>query len=153
MMSGPVAKRLLGPRWTVRARCLLRGYPLPRWGNLRRVRPFSEYFGFERGLPVDRHYLRRFLEEHRGDITGDVLEVQVRGFTNQYGTGVRRADTVDINPVVAPTYCCDLAQADGIVPSDTYDCFLLPNTLCVLRDIEACLRQALRVGTAMERAA
>jgi hypothetical protein len=32
-----------------------------------------------------------------------------------------------------------------MIPSNTYDCFLLPATLQGLRDIEACLREALRV--------
>ena len=30
-------KSFIGPRLTVMARCMLRGQPLPRWGNLRRV--------------------------------------------------------------------------------------------------------------------
>src|SRR5258706_4284896 len=74
-MREPV-KALLGPACTTRLRCLAGGYPLPRWGNLRRTRRFSSQFGFERGTPVDRWYLRRFLERHRADITGDVLEIQ-----------------------------------------------------------------------------
>ena len=64
------------PRLTAKARCLLRGYGLPRWGNLRRTTPFSSSYGFERGTPIDRYYLHRFLSAHRDLITGDVLEVQ-----------------------------------------------------------------------------
>lgn len=145
MIAGAAAKRLLGPYWTVRARCVLRGYPVPRWGNLRRVRPFSENFGAERGMPVDRYYLRRFLEQHRADITGDVVEIQGRGHADRYGTALRRVDTIDINPRFAPTFCCDLAKADGIVRSNSYDCFLLPNTLAFLKDLDASLREALRI--------
>ena len=48
------AKRLGGPAMTVKARCLIRGYEVPRWGNLRRTIPFSASYGFERGQPVDR---------------------------------------------------------------------------------------------------
>src|SRR5262249_663619 len=64
-----IGKRLAGPRGTVALRCLARGYPLPRWGNLRRTSPFSATFGFERGTPVDRFYLERFLDAHRDSIT------------------------------------------------------------------------------------
>lgn len=138
-------KRWIGPRWTVRLRCLARGKPWPRWGNLRRLRPFSDSFGFDRGTPVDRYYLHRFLTRHGGDITGEVLEIQLPGHTERFGRGVTTAHTVDIVPSFNPTYCCDLAQAEGVIPSDRYDCFLLPNTLSVLRDLEGCLRQALRV--------
>ena len=37
------------------------------------------------------------------------------------------------------------AKAEETIPSNSYDCFLLPNTLCVLKDIEGALRNALRV--------
>lgn len=145
MSLASTAKSVIGPRWTVRARCVLRGLPLPRWGNLRRVRPFSSYFGFDRGTPVDRYYLAQFLDAHRADITGDVLEVQVSGTTRRFGHALRSVDTIDIDGQFTPTYRCDLAASDGIVPTGAYDCFLLPNTLSFLRDLEGCLRQALRV--------
>ena len=88
------AKQLGGPAVTVKARCLLRGYGLPRWGNLRRTTPFSASYGFERGTPIDRHYLHAFLSAHRDLITGDVLEVQTSDYTGRFGRGVTRADTV-----------------------------------------------------------
>ena len=137
-------KALIGPRWTTRLRCLTRGLGLPRWGNLRRVQPFSTYFGFDRGTPVDRYYLHKFLETNRASITGDVLEIQMVDYARRYGHHLRRADSVDIDPRVRPTFVCGLARSEGVVPSEAYDCFLLPNTLCVLRDLEGCLRQALR---------
>ena len=143
-MRGAV-RELVGPRWATRLRCLTRGLGLPRWGNLRRVRPFSENFGFDRGTPVDRYYLHRFLEDHRHRITGDVLEIQMPGYARRYGSRLGDVHSVDINPAHAATYTVDLARAEGVIPSDRYDCFLLPNTLCVLRDVEGCLRQALRV--------
>jgi hypothetical protein len=138
-------KRRVSARTLVRLRCLERGLPIPRWGNLRRVRPFSDNFGFERGTPVDRYYLHRFLDRHRSLITGRVLEIQNSGYTVRFGHDVRTTHTVDIVPAFNPTYVCDLARSEHVIPSDTYDCFLLPNTLCVLRDVEACLRHALRV--------
>jgi len=143
-IKGSVRRRLTA-RQQVLARCLLRGKPWPRWGNLRRVDPFSANFGFDRGTPIDRFYLHRFLDQNRDVITGDVLEIQSPGYTRLFGRHVRRADSVDINPAVLPTYVCDLAKSGGVIPPDRYDCFLLPNTLCVLQDIEGCLRQAVRV--------
>jgi hypothetical protein len=138
-------KAVIGPRWTTRLRCLSRGLPLPRWGNLRRVTPFSSCFGFDRGTPVDRYYLERFLDAHRASIAGDVLEIQMVAYAGRFGHQVRRADSVDLNPAVRPTFLCDLAHSESVLPSEAYDCFLLPNTLCVLQDLEGCLRHALRV--------
>jgi hypothetical protein len=37
----------------------------PVWGNRRRLTPLSASFGFGRGTPIDRYYLRRFLLEER----------------------------------------------------------------------------------------
>lgn len=75
------AKRIAGSAVTVKVRCLLRGYGLPLWGNLRRTTPFSSSYGSERGTPIDRHYLHAFLSAHRDLITGDVLEVQTNDYT------------------------------------------------------------------------
>src|SRR4051812_48981980 len=144
MTGGAAVKAALGPRMTVLARCMLRGLPVPRWGNLRRVEPFSPNFGFERGTPVDRFYLHRFLDTNRRLITGRVLEVQVPSYTRTYGSGVLDSHTVDINPEFQATYTCDLADAREI-PSDGYDCFLAPNTLQHIGDLESALRHMLRI--------
>jgi hypothetical protein len=139
------AKRALGPRRLTTIRCIARGYGLPRWGNLRRTTPFSSTFGFERGTPIDRHYLHRFLDANRALITGDVLEVQTNGYTQRFGQLVRRSATFDIVPSFNPTYLCDLAHCDEVVPSAAFDCVLLPNTLQHLRELDRCLAQLRRI--------
>ena len=138
-------KGMLGPRWTTRLRCLVRRKDWARWGNLRRVRPFSTEFGFDRGTPVDRYYLHRFLDANRAAVTGDVLEIQGTAYAARFGHELRRTDSVDIDPQFEPTYVCDLARSEGVIPSAAYDCFLLPNTLQHLRDLDGSLRHALRV--------
>lgn len=145
MTAGATLKRVMGPRLTTTLRCLTRGYELPRWGNLRRTRPFSASYGFERGTPIDRFYLHRFLTAQRALITGDVLEVQVNSTTERYGTHVRRADTFDIVADFAPTYLVDFTTSPNAVPSGAYDCVLLPNALPHFRDLDGGLRSAHRV--------
>jgi hypothetical protein len=137
-------KARLSPASLTRLRVLTRGLGSPRWGNLRRLRPFSEHFGFDRGTPIDRYYLHRFLQANAADIRGDVLEIQMPGYTRRFGRDLRRCDSIDIDSTHAPTYCCDLAAAD-MVPSGEYDCFLAPNTINLLRDIRGSLRHMLRV--------
>ena len=65
----------------------------------RSTEPLSHNWGFERGTPIDRYYIERFLERHRVDIRGRVLEVKDDGYTRRYGTGVERADVLDIDAV------------------------------------------------------
>jgi hypothetical protein len=140
-----VARRWLGPQWTVRARCLLRGQPIPRFGNLRRTRPLSADFGFDRGTPIDRYYVDQFFKRHEHRITGRVLEVQMAAYGLRFGRGVSVCHSIDVNPDVGPTYRCDLARSGGVVPDDSYDCFLMPSTIQHLREVEPALKHALRI--------
>jgi SAM-dependent methyltransferase len=138
-------KRVLGPVWTTRLLCIAKRRGLPRWGNLRRLKPFSENYGWNRGTPIDRYYVDRFFERHRADITGDVLEIDRNIYTRRFGHDLRTVHSVDIDPKSDPTFLCDLAHSENIIPSETYDCVLLPCTLAFLREIEASLRNVLRV--------
>jgi SAM-dependent methyltransferase len=101
-------------------------------------------YGFDRGTPIDRYYVDKFLSARTELIRGRILEIQTSDHARRYGSGATVMHTLDINPDFHPTYLCDLAAADS-VPSGSYDCFLLPNTLCFLRDLESALRQARRI--------
>jgi SAM-dependent methyltransferase len=116
-----------------------------RLGVLRRTRPLSEFWGFDRGTPVDRHYIESFLAGHRADVRGRVLEVQDSGYTDRFGTGVERRDVLDIDPNnPRATIVADLAAADGI-PEDAFDCFILTQTLHLIYDVRAALEHAHRL--------
>jgi SAM-dependent methyltransferase len=140
-----LAARVLGPKWATRARCIMRGLPLPRWGNLRRTTPLSNDFGFDRGTPIDRYYVDAFLDRHRALVTGRVLEIQETGYTQRFGHDVTACDTLDVDPQFGTTYTCDLARADDVVPDNAYDCFVLPNTLQHVRDIDRALDNTRRI--------
>jgi hypothetical protein len=101
-------------------------------------------YGFDRGTPIDRYYVDKFFTARRHRISGRVLEIQTTDHITRYGSDVIAADTLDINPSFHPTYCCDLANA-AIVSTGAYDCFLLPNTLSFVRDLDAALREARRI--------
>jgi SAM-dependent methyltransferase len=112
---------------------------------LRRRMPVSPYWGFDRGTPVDRYYIEHFLREHGGDIRGIVLEVQDRLYTTRFGTGVEQSDVLDIdagNP--AATIVADLARADNIA-ADTFDCFVLTQTLQLVYDVQAAIAHCHRI--------
>jgi glycosyltransferase involved in cell wall biosynthesis/peptidoglycan/xylan/chitin deacetylase (PgdA/CDA1 family)/SAM-dependent methyltransferase len=114
------------------------------WGDLRRVDPVSAVWGIDRGLPVDRYYIARFLESRRGDIRGRVLEVKDSTYTGQYGGGVEAVDVVDIAPDNASAnVIADLAEV-GSLPGDRYDCFVLTQTIHIIYDVRSVLRNAYR---------
>src|SRR5262249_27558042 len=117
----------------------------PAWfGTLRTTKPLSDDWGFDRGTAVDRYYIEGFLEHHKQDIHGRVLEVKDRSYTQRFGVGVEVSDVLDIDPnnpqanVVA-----DLSQAHSI-PSNFYECFILTQTLQLIYDVRAAIFHAHR---------
>lgn len=121
-----------------------------RWGTLRRTAPFSDCYGWDRGRPIDRYYIERFLERQAAAIRGDVLEVRSPVYAPRFGgDAVRRVHVVDIdaaNP--AATVIADLT-AVGSLPAEAYDAIVMTQTLHLVDDDEAALRnlwQALRPG-------
>jgi SAM-dependent methyltransferase len=114
-------------------------------GDLRRPGPVSDAWGFDRGTPVDRHYIEGFLEEHRADVRGHVLEVKDAGYTERFGSGVTRSDVLDVDPGNrCATLVADLAAGDGL-PSDRFDCFVLTQTLQYVYDLGAAVAHVHRV--------
>lgn len=114
-------------------------------GTLRRTSPLSNTWGYDRGTPIDRYYIERFLAQHRSDIRGRVLEVKDNPYTRRFGEGVKRSDILDVDPTNPhATIIADLAVADS-VPSDSFDCFVLTQTLQFIYDTRAALRNAHRI--------
>jgi hypothetical protein len=114
-----------------------------RWGNLRRRRPFSDSFGYDRGTPVDRWYLERFFGEHAEDVRGDVLEVGDDRYTMRFGgervTGRHVLDVHASNPNA--TIVADLGEP-GSLPRGAFDCIVLTQTLQFVPDVGAAVENA-----------
>jgi glycosyltransferase involved in cell wall biosynthesis len=122
------------------------GDTLPTLGGRRSLEPASREFGFDRGVPIDRHYIERFLDRHASDIRGRVLEVGDDSYTRRFGDGrVTRRDVLHVTPGNAQaTIVADLASADHI-PSDSFDCVILTQTLHLVYDVRAALATLARI--------
>lgn len=118
----------------------------PAWlGTIRRTTPLSEHWGRDRGTPVDRYYIERFLAEERAAIRGRVLEVMNADYVERFGVAVERQDILDIDPANdAATIVADLAAADS-VPSELFDCVILTQTLQYIYDLEAAVEHVHRI--------
>ena len=116
------------------------------FGALRRVTPISRVFGFDRGQPIDRHYIEAFLERHAGDIGGRVLEVGDNAYTIRFsGDRLVRSDVLNIapgNPLT--TVVADLADA-GHIPSDSFDSIIVTQTLHLVYDLRAAVATLHRI--------
>lgn len=116
------------------------------FGQLRRLKPISGVFGFDRGLPVDRYYIEQFLSENSSDIRGRVLEMGDDSYTRKFGGDrVQHRDVLNVvegNP--SATIVADLTSADHI-PADTFDCIILTHTLQMIYDTPAAIRHLHRI--------
>jgi SAM-dependent methyltransferase len=137
---------LLPPEDAKRLRHRIRRYARPvRLATLRPTAPISSDFGYDRGTPIDRYYIERFLTEHRNSIRGHVLEVKDATYTERFGTAVRKQDVLDIDPLnPLATVVADLAAADGI-GDGTFDCLILTQTLQYIYAVRAALSHARRI--------
>jgi SAM-dependent methyltransferase len=110
---------------------------LVRWGSLRRTTPISDNFGWDRGQPVDRFYIERFLERFADDVRGDVLEVMEPLYADRFGA--ERVHIVDIdaeNP--RATIAADLGEP-GSLGAERFDCVILTQTLQYIPEPAAAL--------------
>jgi hypothetical protein len=137
------------PDWIPSRRRLLQNWrrlsrPL-RLGVLYRTKPLSRTYGYDRGQPVNRYYIERFIQRHQAVIQGCVLEIRDSRYTTLYGHDVRRSDVLDIdNDNATATIVADLAAADTI-PADTYDCCIVTQTLQYIFDVSRAIGHLHRI--------
>jgi SAM-dependent methyltransferase len=117
-----------------------------RFGSFRRLSPFSRTFGYDRGQPVDRHYIEAFLGQHAADIQGRVLEIADNTYTRRFGgSRVTRSDVLhvqDRGPGV--TIVADLADGRDI-PGAAFDCVILTQTLQLIYELQDAVRTVHRI--------
>jgi SAM-dependent methyltransferase len=105
------------------------------WGDLGRLTPVSSKWGGDRGTPVDRYYIQKFLAQHARDIRGTVLEIGNDRYCRQFGGD--RVEKCEIlhenerNP--RASYVADLSDAPHI-PDNYFDCIICTQTLMLFAE-------------------
>ena len=113
-------------------------------GDLRSLRPVSASFGQDRGTPIRRYYIERFLQQERSAIRGRVLEVGDDRYAKQYSLAGTIIDVLDPDPASrVATVVGDLITGAG-VPERRYEAIIMTQVLHVLPDMPAALRTAAR---------
>ena len=116
------------------------------WHNLRRVTPVSDIYGLDRGQSIDRYYIGDFLSGNSEHIRGSVLELLGNHYTKLYGRQkVIKSDVLDIDEDNRnATIVADLTKAD-IIKDETYDCFILTQTLQFIYDLDSAVYHSQRI--------
>lgn len=119
--------------------------PAPAPAHEVRTEPISRVFGFDRGQPIDRYYIEKFLALHAPYIAGRVLEVGDRTYTRRFGEKrVVVSDVLNLCPSPGTTIVADLTNGHAI-PDAAFDCFICTQTLPFVTDVRAALRQVFRI--------
>lgn len=141
----PPVRRWLGAHWQRRRH----SPPLGSvdFGSLRQVTPVGRLLGRDRGLPIDRYYIERFLAANAERISGHVLELDDDRYTRTFGGDrVTRSDVLHVhhgNP--RATLVGDLTSEDEHLPSNRFDCIILTQTLPFIYAIHAAVRTLHRI--------
>jgi len=138
-----IGRMLSGPAWVP---------PLGkvRFGDFARVNPISDCFGFDRGQPIDRYYIEKFLARNAQYIRGRVLEIGDNSYTRMFGDSqVSQSDVlhVDLNHPTA-TFRGDLTDPQ-VLPANAFDCIVFTQTLHLIFDMPkavAALERVLKPG-------
>ena len=116
-----------------------------RWGDFNSVSPINKSWGFNRGKPIDRFYIEKFIELNSGLIKGNVLSVGDDYYAKKYGGSLlKESNILNLYPTDNSTIVADLADANE-VDSNQFDCFLLIQTLQLIYDLDSAVETAYRI--------
>ncbi len=116
------------------------------FGALRRLKPISRLYGWERGTPVDRYYIEKFLGGHGAAVSGRVLEISEDTYTKKFGgEGVTSIEVLHYDDPAPPvTIVADLTDAPHIA-SNSFDCVIITQTLMMIYDYNAAVETIHRI--------
>lgn len=99
------------------------------FNDLAAVKPISSAFGIERGTPIDRYYIEKFLAGHADLIQGRVLEIGDSHYSRRFGgdqvSAFEVLHTGSANRNV--TMVGDLTNP-ATLPKNAIDCFICTQT-------------------------
>jgi len=128
---------------------LKRNLTPPRGIDFESVYPVSDFYGDDRGTPVDRYYIDRFIKDNRHRIRGHVLEVAENTYSRQFGSGIESIDVLHYEKgTPGATLIGDLSRPETL-PENRFDCFICTQTIHVIynyRDAIRGARQLLKPG-------
>jgi len=116
------------------------------FNDLARTWPASDVFGMERGTPIDRYCIERFLERNARSISGRVLEISDSHYSRRYGgellTAAEVLHATADNPQA--TIVGDLTDIASL-PEDRFDCFICTQTFNFIFDVQKAVAGAHRL--------
>ncbi len=117
--------------------------------------PLDDKYGMNRGTPVDRYYIEQFLNAHKEEIRGTVMEIGDRTYTQKFGEGrireslILHVDQADQNRNLIKG---NFATGEGLT-DQSVDCLICTQTLPFIYDLPSAADNMVRIlksgGTAL----
>jgi SAM-dependent methyltransferase len=124
---------------------LKRNLTRPRGIDFESVYPVSDYYGDDRGTPVDRYYIDGFIAANRDLIRGRVLEVAEDTYSRKFGNAVVTSDVLHYEAgTPGATLIGDLSRPETL-PDSRFDCFICTQTIHVIYNYMDAIRGAWRL--------
>ncbi len=99
------------------------------WHNLKSIQPVSKVFGLDRGIPIDRYYIEKFLDQNKNYIKGKVLEIAESTYSKKFDNGISSFEILHVDDSnKKATIIGDLTKIETL-PSNQIDCFICTQTL------------------------
>ncbi len=114
----------------------------PAWfGTLHRTKPLSTEWGYDRGLPIDRHYIDGFLTRYQRDLSGPTLEIGDRRYIRRFAAPESTHSVLDIVADGGADIVADLCDL-GRLPTAKFQAFICVQTLQYVSSVPKALEGA-----------
>jgi hypothetical protein len=110
------------------------------WHKLRSLQPYSRVFGFDRGMPIDRYYIEKFLSENRNYIKGTVLEVAESTYSKKFDNGVTKFEVLHNDPTFKEATITGDLSSPATLPENIADCFICTQTFNFIFDVQTAVK-------------
>jgi Methyltransferase domain len=117
-------------------------------GDMYRTEPVSNVFGLERGTPIDRYYIEKFISDHSRVIRGDALEIGELRYLVQYSSQLTTKNILapNENAVSKSEHADNITIGDltkaEVLPVACFDTFVCTQTLNFIYDVTSSIRGA-----------
>ena len=113
------------------------------FGDSTATTPVSTLFGFDRGTPIDRYYIERFLSSRAGLINGRALEIGDSSYSRRFGG--EKVEAFEVLHATsrnsAATIVGDLTDI-GTLPEAAVDCFICTQTFNFIFEVRNAVQGA-----------
>lgn len=104
------------------------------YGSLRTLNPISSVYGMDRGTPIDRYYIKKFIEKHSALIHGITVEIGDKQYSKLFNSGITESIAAGINNGNEVVYL-DLTNPDAEF-MDKVDCLIATQVLNFIYDFK-----------------